>query len=267
MKTSDTAFKSAVHAESFDDIIFDGRNLKYGAYFLRKTYTNNLSYSMLATLCAAALLSLLLLGYSRHRPPVEVPELPPYVGTGEFIESFPVIPPPPPHDIPKEATGAAANGPLVVVDEVTDPVQPPTQEDLINSPTGISADGTGPLVVKTPPTNNIVDEKDGYNSFEVNEQAMFRGGSVDNFRIWLVKKIRYPEEAARNEIKGTVFVRFAVGTDGKICDVLVEKGIHPIIDQAVVNALLSSPEWKPAKRNGKAVKVFYNVPVMFELQH
>ena len=89
---------------------------------------------------------------------------------------------------------------------------------------------------------------------------------MENFREWLVKKIRYPDEASINGIKGTVFAKFAVGKDGKICDVTVEKGIHPLIDQAVVKALLSSPEWTPAKKNGKVVKVFYHVPVKFDLQ-
>ncbi|OFY59343.1 MAG: hypothetical protein A2Y87_08525 [Bacteroidetes bacterium RBG_13_46_8] len=267
MKTTDTAFKTAVHAETFDDIIFDGRNHKYGAFFLRKTYTNNLSLSMLVTLCAAALISFLLIWYSKHRPPVEIPKLPPPTGTYEFNGSIPVTPPPAPDDIPKEIKGTAASGPMVVVDEVTEPVQPPTQEELADNAKGNSADGTGPLVVIDPPVRDILDGKDEFRSFEVSEQAMFRGGSVENFRAWLVKKIRYPEEAAINEIKGTVYVRFAVGKDGKICDVIVEKGIHPIIDKAVVNALLASPEWKPAKRNGKAVKVLYNVPVMFDLQH
>jgi protein TonB len=266
MKTTDTAFKTAVHAETFDDIIFDGRNLKYGAYFLRKTYTNNLSLSMLATLCAAALISFLLFQYSRHRPPVEIPELPPPTGTYTFSGSIPVVPPPSVPELPKEAKVTSTGGPIVVVDEITDPVQPATQEELADMPSGNSSEGAGPLVVVDQKTDGAVDEKEAYNKFEVNEQAMFQGGSEENFRVWLMKKIRYPEQAAINGIKGTVFVKFAIGQDGKICDVVVEKGIHPLIDGAVVKTLLSSPEWKPAKRNGKVVKVFYYMPVMFDLQ-
>jgi protein TonB len=111
-----------------------------------------------------------------------------------------------------------------------------------------------------------VDEKVGYDMHEVTEQAMFMGGSVENFRSWLIKRIRYPEEAAINGIKGMVVVKFTVGKDGKICDVVVQKGIHPTIDGAVVKALLSSPEWKPAKKNGKPVNVFYYIPVTFHIQ-
>jgi protein TonB len=266
MKTTDTAFKTAVHAETFDDIIFDGRNHKYGAYFLRKTYTNNLSLSMLATLCAAALISFLLIQHYRNPYPVEIPKLPPEPGTYIFSGSIPVIPPPPVNDIPKEVKGVASTGPMMVVEEVTNTEQPPTQEELTDKPAGNSSEGTGPLVVVDQKTDGLADVETGYNEYEVNEQAMFRGGSVENFRTWLVKKIRYPEDAVIHEIKGTVFVKFAVGKDGKICDVIVEKGIHPIIDQAVAKALLSSPGWIPAKRNGKAVKVFYHVPVKFDLQ-
>jgi periplasmic protein TonB len=266
MKTTDTAFKTAVHAETFDDIIFDGRNHKYGAYFLRKTYTNNLSLSMLAMLCASALISLLLFQYSRHRPPVEIPVLPPPTGTYTFSGSIPVVPPPSVPELPKEASATSTGGPPVVVDEVTDPAQPATQEELADIPSGNTSESAGPLVAVDQKTDGAVDEKEAYNKFEVNEQAMFQGGSEENFRAWLMKKIRYPEEAEINGIKGTVFVKFAIGRDGKICDVVVEKGIHPLIDGAVVKTLLSSPEWKPAKRNGKAVKVFYYMPVMFDLR-
>jgi protein TonB len=266
MKTTDTAINTAVHAETFDDIIFDGRNLKYGAYFLRKTYTNNLSLSLLATLCAAALFSLLLIWHSKHLPPVEAPKLPPINGTYTSVDIIPVIVPPSVDDLPKEAKEANAGGPMVVVDEPTDPVQLPTQDELRDNPTGNSSEGAGPLVVVKQKTDGIPDADIGYNEFEVTENAMFRGGTVENFRAWLMKKIRYPDEAAINGIRGTVFVKFAVGKDGKICDVTVEKGIHPIIDQAVVSTLLSSPEWTPAKKNGEEVKVFYHVPVKFYLQ-
>lgn len=265
MKTTDTAFKTAAHAETFDDIIFDGRNLKYGAYFLRKTYTNNLSLSLLATLCAAALFFILLFWHFKHKPPVEIPKLSPTTGTFTSVDMIPVILPPSVNDLPEEAKGTAAVGPMVVVEEVKGKEQPSTQEELLDKPTGNSSEGTGPLVVVEQESDGVVDEIT-YNEFEVNEKAMFRGGTVKNFREWLVKKIRYPDEASINGIKGTVFVKFAVGRDGKICDVTVEKGIHPIIDQAVVKALLLSPEWTPAKRNGKVVKVFYHVPVKFDLQ-
>jgi protein TonB len=265
MKTTDTAFKTAVHAETFDDIIFDGRNLKYGAYFLRKTYTNNLSLSLLATLCAATLFSLLLFWHSKHRPPAEIPKLPATTGTLVSVDMIPVIFPPSVNDLPKEAKGTAAAGPMVVVEEVTGKEQPSTQEELLDKSTGNSSEGTGPLVVVEQKSDGVVDEIT-YNEFEVNEKPMFRGGTVESFREWLVKKIRYPDEASINGIKGTVFVKFAVGRDGNIGEVTVEKGIHPIIDQAVVKALLSSPEWTPAKRNGKVVKVFYHVPVKFDLQ-
>ena len=265
MKTTDTAFKTAAHAETFDDIIFDGRNLKYGAYFLRKTYTNNLSLSLLATLFAAALFSILLFGHYKNQPPEEIPKLPPTTGTYTSVDVIPVILPPSVHDLPREAKGTSVAGPMVVVEEVTGKEQPSTQEELLDKPAGNSSEGTGPLVVVEPNSDGVVDEIT-YNEFEVNEKAMFKGGTVENFREWLVKKIRYPDEASINGIKGTVFAKFAVGKDGKICDVTVEKGIHPLIDQAVVKALLSSPEWTPAKKNGKVVKVFYHVPVKFDLQ-
>jgi periplasmic protein TonB len=137
---------------------------------------------------------------------------------------------------------------------------------MATDPAVNAADGTGILTYVEPPADGIVDEKTVFNGNLVQEQALFKGGSVDNFRGWLMKKIRYPEEAYLNGIKGMVVVKFTVGRDGKVCDVMVEKGIHPLIDGAVVKALQSSPDWTPAKMNGKTVKVFYHIPVKFDLK-
>jgi protein TonB len=267
MKTTDTACYDAVCAETFDDIIFDGRNLKYGAYNLRKTYNKSISISLLATIVVALIIAWLAL----FRPPNTPPEIKQIIDYGpsipvspDYIKPF--IPPQVKMDEIIKTQKAANNGPMVIVDRETENTQVATQEELVDQSKTPPSEGNGSSLVPTPsPVDDVFEKEQGYEKFEVNEQASFRNGTVDDFRVWLGKNISYPEEAVTNEIKGMVVVKFAVGKDGKICDVVVEKSIHPVIDGAVVKTLLSSPEWKPAKKNGKPVKVFYHVPVMFNL--
>ena len=93
---------------------------------------------------------------------------------------------------PRKTKGTAAAGPMVVVEEVTGKEQPSTQEELLDKPTGNSSEGTGPLVVVEQNSDGVVDDDIGYKDFEVNEKPMFRGGSVEDFREWLVKKNPLP---------------------------------------------------------------------------
>jgi periplasmic protein TonB len=267
MKTTDTALKYAVYAETFEDIIFEGRNQKYGAYALRKNYSKDASFSLLAALLFVAIICGIAFYKSIHKPPT--PKKP---DTGILIPVSPddfdyTIPKPASPDVIKPEPRVENGGPWEVVDKEVDNADIAPQADLADQPAPTAPDA-GTLVIADPtPDDNAIDSKDRiYEVYEIKEQASFNDGTVEDFRKWLGKHISYPEVAAINEIKGSVFVKFAVGKDGKICNVVVEKGIHPLIDQAVVKALLSSPVWKPAKLNGMPVTVFYHVPVKFELQ-
>jgi protein TonB len=268
MKTTDTAFNAAVDAETFDDIIFDGRNLKYGAYFLRKTYLKNVSLSLLVTVVVAIVISFLLYYRISHRPIVEIVQIPPTIVTIKPTDVIPIqFPRQPRIEIPNDAARVSNTGPMVVSDDpaTNDPV--PTQSELVEQPPENNADGiAGALIIAPSPSDRLVDENNVFNYREVTEQASFKHGTLDDFRIWLSKNISYSEDAVQNDISGTIVAKFTVGKDGKICDVIVEKGIHPIIDKAVLKALLSSPKWEPAKMNGRAVKVLYYVPVRFNIE-
>jgi protein TonB len=213
----------------------------------------------------AVIILLLFLRPAPQPIPISDP-LPPTIITITPGTVIPVTPlPPPPDDIPREPAGVTNSGPIVVVDQPSNSEPIPTAEHINNTSTDNNTEGAGVLIVIDPPDKGIIDEP-AYERHEVTEQALFQGGTVDKFRLWLIKRIHYPEEAIRHNIKGMVTVKFAVGKDGKICDVNVERGIHPLIDEAVVKTLLSSPKWEPAKLNGRPVKVFYHVPVKFDLK-
>ncbi|MBN1413958.1 MAG: energy transducer TonB [Bacteroidales bacterium] len=269
MKTTDTAFDHAVHAETFDDIIFDGRNLKYGAYSLRKYYYKDVLLSLLAMLIIAFVICFVLYHHASHRPTVKIIETQPITITLLPSDVIPFDYPQQSRiEIPVDAARVNNTGPMVVVDDpvTNDPV--PAQTELINQLMNNSIEaGSGILIIAPPaPDDGIVDGDNTYNFTEVTEQASFKRGTLNDFRKWLSKNIRYSEDAVKNDIKGTVHAKFTVGKDGRICDVVIEKGIHPVIDKAVLDALLASPKWEPAKMNGRAVNVFYYVPVRFDIQ-
>lgn len=101
--------------------------------------------------------------------------------------------------------------------------------------------------------------------FDVVEvMPQFPGGQIAMLQ-YLMKNIKYPEQAMKEGIQGRVAVRFIVEKDGSISDVKPVLSVHPLLNKEAVRVVESMPKWSPGKQNGKPVRVRFNVPVMFKL--
>lgn len=99
----------------------------------------------------------------------------------------------------------------------------------------------------------------------VEESATFQGGDVNGFVNWVNAHLIYPEEAAKLGIHGKVIVQFAIDSKGKICDIVVVRGIHPLLDAETIRVLKLSPRWSAAKQGGKSIKQQFTIPIIFNL--
>ncbi len=101
--------------------------------------------------------------------------------------------------------------------------------------------------------------------FEVVEQMpAFPGGDVALMR-YLQENVHYPTIALENDVQGRVVVGFVVEKDGSITDVRVIKSQDPALDHEAVRVVKSMPRWTPGRIDGAAVRVEYQVPVVFRL--
>ena len=101
--------------------------------------------------------------------------------------------------------------------------------------------------------------------FDVVEvMPQFPGGQIAMLQ-YLMKNIKYPEQAVKEGIQGRVTVRFIVEKDGSISDVKPVLSVHPLLNKEAVRVVESMPKWTPGKQNGKPVRVRFNLPVMFKL--
>jgi protein TonB len=98
------------------------------------------------------------------------------------------------------------------------------------------------------------------------EQAEFPGG-MDAMRVYLKKNLMYPIMARDAGIQGKCYIRFIVNADGSISDVKVLRGVTdcPECDQEALRVVKRMPNWAPGKVNGKAVRINYNLPIVFKL--
>lgn len=92
----------------------------------------------------------------------------------------------------------------------------------------------------------------------------FKKGVSDFYR-YIGNAIRYPADAARNNVTGKVVLSFVVDKDGSITDVFVVRSVSLSIDQEAKRVLISSPKWIPALERGLPIRVRYSLPIGFNL--
>lgn len=86
---------------------------------------------------------------------------------------------------------------------------------------------------------------------------------------YLSRNIRYPANAAKQNIQGNVLVSFVLDEEGNITDV---KPVNkPLLggglEEEAVRVVKTMPKWKPAMDGGKNVPIRFALPVGFRLQH
>ena len=87
----------------------------------------------------------------------------------------------------------------------------------------------------------------------VEEIPEFPGGE-DALRKYLIEHTKYPKNARKNKISGTVNVLFVIDENGEIGDVLVSNSVDPTLDKEAIRVVKNMPNWIPGKIRGKPVK-------------
>ena len=99
---------------------------------------------------------------------------------------------------------------------------------------------------------------------EIDVKPSFNGGDAGEFAKWIGTQMTYPEECKEEGVEGRVMVNFTIGTDGKVTDVKVLRGVHEKLDAEAVRVISISPDWAPGMHEGKAVPVSFTIPIMFK---
>lgn len=118
-------------------------------------------------------------------------------------------------------------------------------------------------VVSTPETvGQSIAEPMQFSEIEV--KPSFNGGDAGEFVKWVGTQVKYPEECKAEGVEGRVMANFTIGTDGKVTDIKVLRGVHEKLDAEAVRVLSMSPDWTPGMHEGKAVPVSFIIPIMFK---
>lgn len=102
---------------------------------------------------------------------------------------------------------------------------------------------------------------------EVDEPASAKGGVKEMMRF-INTTMKYPPAARNKGMEGTVLIEYIVEADGRLTNVVVKESAgHELDAEAfrVVSLYAAKYIWNPGKKNGKAVRVRFALPVMFQL--
>jgi len=98
------------------------------------------------------------------------------------------------------------------------------------------------------------------------EEPEFPGGRSAMMKF-LSEHLVYPQIAIAENKSGKCYLQFVVEKDGSITNVVVKKGVPdcPECDKEAVRVVKLMPNWSPAKSDGKAVRTYFMLPVVFKL--
>jgi|WetSurMetagenome_2_1015567.scaffolds.fasta_scaffold00107_12 periplasmic protein TonB len=244
----------------FDEIIFENRNKEYGAFVLRKSYKNITSFSVLSTVAFFTLI-LVLISLNDNTATGETGTDRIVLIQPEILNPLKVMPPEikPPSELVKAPQNVK---PIVVEDTaVKDFNLIPINEVLISTAVNGNPDDTVPYI--EPPVELVPKEKQVF--IVVEEPPAYPGGDVALLE-YIGKNIHYPAEAIANNIEGRVFLKFVVTEDGSVGDIILLKGVDPLLDKEAIRVVGTIPDFKPGRQSGVAVQVWYTVPVLFLLK-
>lgn len=106
------------------------------------------------------------------------------------------------------------------------------------------------------------DHKPGQNQEIRNRMPSFRGGDIEDFRVYIQKTVKYPAEAVKEGVMGTVYVRFTVSRKGKVTKTEIVRSVEDCLDNAVLEVVKNSPDWDHAHGRSHT----FTVPVNFVLK-
>jgi len=140
------------------------------------------------------------------------------------------------------------------------------QDDVETEDININADVQQDEVIEDYVAPEVVEEEVVEQEiFQIVEEMPSYPGGEKALLEYVFKNIKYPQIARETGIQGRVFVGFVVEPDGSVSNVKILRGIGGGCDEEAMRVIKSLPKWKPGKQRGKAVRVSYQIPVVFKL--
>lgn len=272
--------KVSVFDHGWIDMVFEGRNQKYGAYQLRKQDARTTILAFITGVgFLAALVSIpMILNYftEEEQEIISCPILPDIVVVEDYGTK--IIPPEPIVE-PAQPSGPAATAQTTAFTNYTaatnpEPIDIPNTQDLIDSQPGTvtqPGDGTTAFTIDQPGTGGPgtgTGTIDGTGNEPIVtamlDIAPEYPGGLAKFYKEVANKFNAPEIGTSKELK--VFVAFVVEKDGTMSNIRVLQDPGYGMGAEAIKVLESiKKKWKPGIKNGKPVRTAYSLPIKLNI--
>jgi hypothetical protein len=106
----------------------------------------------------------------------------------------------------------------------------------------------------------------------VEDMPTYKGGDINNFRVYVQENLIYPKYAYEQGIYGKVFVTFTVDVNSnvgkQVSNIHVVRGVHPSLDFVAIKLISNAPElWNSGKARGRSKPTTFTMPVIFNIEN
>lgn len=265
-----------INGADWCDMVFEGKNKGYGAYVMRSTTSKRHVTAMFVTLALILFVIFLpslietvkKLTQSRvvMDEKIVMADLAPLedrVKEENIKQTVEQVPTPPLRSTVKFTAPVITDEPIEEGEELK------SQDELSSSKTTISVlnvigdDEDHGVDIADLDNHQIEQHIDILEYAEQNPE--FPGGDEELIKF-LRKNLNYPRQAQDMGLEGTVVIKFVVGGDGIVSKVELFRGFDPLCDKEALRVVRMMPKWIPGRMSGKAVPVYFKLPIKFTLQ-
>ena len=285
--------KVDIISQQWCDLVFEGRNKSYGAYDLRSKAGRRHVLALIDILIGIGVLAALIFSYTAAKKAYDASMGADSQAVTELSELKKDEPKKeekktevkqeeekPKEQIQKVAVRASMAFTVPeIVDKVDESKKLKNQDELNRSNLSIA---TKDYMGDSKDGMNIDDLKDnqraGGDQVPVKEEEkapevhtiveqmpVFPGGE-QALLAYVASHVKYPEIAKEQDVQGIVQLRFVVLENGSIGDVQIVKSLESHCDAEAKRVVKSLPRFVPGKQQGKAVRVWYTLPIRFQIQ-
>jgi protein TonB len=272
------------------DLIFDNRNKNYGSYELRKRYKSRAikAFGIMITLVSLGVAVPTAIGKifpnEASANLYTTPNHPTVISDPKIYDIKPKIVPPTPKKIerptPSVKATIATAPPKIVANTNVPPAIAPPKMPLDAEPGAVTNPGNGGKEMATttaipvgksvegvdPGKGKIVDPgESGKPVFAPDVMPEYPGGMA-GLQKYLQSNLKYPAQAREDGIEGRVIVKFVVNEQGRVEGATIIKGLGGGCDKEALRVVNAMKGWKPGMVQGKAVKVYYTLPIAFRME-
>ena len=251
------------------DVLFDQRNKAYGAYMLRKKYPETLLGSIVIVFVFTAFLLVFATRKGDSEDKKNIIILETKTATLAKAEKREALKP----NRPKKAKAMSAKKQKVTmgVIKLVDSTEIKRDTAAVMVFNGIGSDGGDKKVgygagepgdekdTSSIGTTNYINHQ--FSAFEEVEIMPEFPGGMKALHAFLQENLVHPNED--EEEMTTVKIRFVVGFDGALSDLMITQDGGKSYNEEVIRVVKQMPKWKPGRSKGEKVSVYYNLPVYF----